>query len=44
MNAWVIHRNQAVFGRDADTFNPTRWLQSQSEKNDMEKYNLTVSA
>ncbi|KAF2473714.1 cytochrome P450 [Lindgomyces ingoldianus] len=27
-NPWVIHRNQEVFGEDADSFRPERWLES----------------
>ena len=26
MNAWVIHRNPRIFGADAASFNPSRWL------------------
>ncbi|EQB54280.1 hypothetical protein CGLO_05904 [Colletotrichum gloeosporioides Cg-14] len=25
-NGWVQHRNTALFGEDADSFNPDRWL------------------
>jgi cytochrome P450 len=32
MNAWVIHRNKAVFGQDADEFRPERWLIDDKEK------------
>lgn len=31
MNPWVIHRNEAVFGPDAETFRPERWLQQEHE-------------
>ena len=26
MHAWVIHRDQKIFGRDAEAFRPERWL------------------
>ncbi|KAG9228467.1 cytochrome P450 [Amylocarpus encephaloides] len=26
MSAWVVHQNKAVFGQDAASFNPQRWL------------------
>ncbi|KAI3319510.1 cytochrome P450 [Xylariaceae sp. AK1471] len=26
INSWVIHRDPQIFGRDADLFNPERWL------------------
>ncbi|KAK3942558.1 cytochrome P450 monooxygenase [Diplogelasinospora grovesii] len=32
MNPWVIHRNQAVFGPDADEWNPDRWLAGSKEQ------------
>ena len=25
-NAWVLHRNESCFGKDASTFRPERWL------------------
>ncbi|KAK5061332.1 hypothetical protein LTR84_007874 [Exophiala bonariae] len=31
VNAWPVHRNQDVFGKDADTFNPERWLRGADE-------------
>ncbi|EHK96591.1 putative Pisatin demethylase [Glarea lozoyensis 74030] len=35
MNAWVVHQNKAVFGQDAASFGPERWLQ-QDWENDQE--------
>jgi len=26
VNPWVVHRGTAVFGEDAESFNPERWL------------------
>ncbi|KUJ14275.1 cytochrome P450, partial [Mollisia scopiformis] len=31
MNAWVLHRSKAIFGDDANTFQPERWLQRSNE-------------
>ena len=31
MNPWVVHRNKDVFGPDAESFNPERWLQPDTE-------------
>ncbi|KEF59933.1 uncharacterized protein A1O9_04781 [Exophiala aquamarina CBS 119918] len=31
VNAWPVHRNQDVFGKDTDTFNPDRWLRRADE-------------
>ena len=28
MNAWVIHQNKSIFGQDAASFNPDRWLRN----------------
>lgn len=30
-NPWVVHRDVSVFGKDADQFNPDRWLQGNEE-------------
>ncbi|KAH8652032.1 cytochrome P450 [Xylariales sp. PMI_506] len=32
VNAWVEHRNIKIFGSDADTFRPERWLTDDSER------------
>ncbi|KAF2092389.1 cytochrome P450 [Rhizodiscina lignyota] len=31
MNPWVLSRTKAVYGEDADHFNPERWLQREGE-------------
>ncbi|CAI6085610.1 unnamed protein product [Clonostachys chloroleuca] len=32
VNTWVQHRNRGVFGEDADSFNPERWLSNDAER------------
>ena len=52
MNAWVVHRNRDIFGADADTYNPTRWLQGEKESasafqeryNNMRRHDFTFGA
>jgi cytochrome P450 len=31
MNGWVIHQNKSIFGQDAESFNPDRWLRLEEE-------------
>jgi cytochrome P450 len=26
MNPWIIHQNKTIFGQDAESFRPERWL------------------
>jgi cytochrome P450 len=42
MNPAVIHRNQQVFGEDADFFRPERWLGDGEKVKLMERTLLTV--
>ncbi|KAM0081256.1 hypothetical protein ACKRZS_006586 [Fusarium odoratissimum] len=32
INTWVAHRDTRVFGQDANSFNPDRWLTAESER------------
>lgn len=34
MNGWTVNQNEEVFGSDARTFNPNRWLKSENETED----------
>lgn len=43
INAWVAHRDQEVFGADADEWNPDRWLGDKDRRVAMERGILTVS-
>lgn len=50
LNGWVLHRDQTIFGKDAESFRPERWLASEKdEKNQdrvkkMERYMFQVSS
>lgn len=44
VNAWVLHCNTEIYGKDVDVFRPERWLEAGNEKRiAMEKYIFTVS-
>ncbi|KAF9893111.1 hypothetical protein FE257_012522 [Aspergillus nanangensis] len=34
INPWIIHRQQAIFGTDAESFVPERWLRGDGEEED----------
>ena len=34
MNSWTINQNEKIFGQDAHTFNPDRWLKAEDEAED----------
>jgi len=42
MNGAVVHRDQSIFGPDADQFRPSRWLEGDAST--MEKYMLHFGA
>lgn len=42
INAWVVQRDKKVFGDDAETWRPERWLCGRAERNKMEETLLTV--
>lgn len=42
-NPYVIHRDKKVFGPDADTFRPERWLDEKRAK-EMDKAMITFGA
>ncbi|KAK0727800.1 cytochrome P450, partial [Lasiosphaeria miniovina] len=44
MNPWVIHRDKAVFGADADEWNPDRWLADKGQRVVMERCLLTFGS
>lgn len=41
INAWVVHQDQAVFGKDADIFRPERWLESDSKIMERNMYQVS---
>lgn len=44
VNAWVAHRNQEVFGEDADVWRPGRWVEaSADQRKAMERAQFAVS-
>lgn len=44
VNAWVAHRNQEVFGEDADVWRPGRWVEaSADQRKAMERALFAVS-
>ena len=42
MNAAVIHRDKNIFGEDADTFRPERWMGDEERVKLMDRHMLTV--
>ena len=44
VNGWVIHRDKAVFGDDADVYKPERWTESEERAKVMDRYMVHVRA
>ncbi|ROW17750.1 hypothetical protein VPNG_00689 [Cytospora leucostoma] len=38
VNGWVLHRDKAIFGEDADIYRPERWLGNEESTKRMERY------
>lgn len=38
VNGWVLHRDQATFGSDADFFRPERWLEDEEGAKRMDRF------
>ncbi|KAI1469876.1 cytochrome P450 [Daldinia caldariorum] len=38
LNGWVLHRDKATFGQDADSYRPERWLEDPENAKVMERY------
>lgn len=43
VNGWVLHRDRATFGEDAEEYRPERWLGDVEEARRMERYMFQVS-
>lgn len=39
-NPWVVHRNKAIYGEDAEQYRPERWLESAAKTKEMDKYDF----
>jgi cytochrome P450 len=44
MSPWVINRNRRVFGEDADSWRPERWLGDEEHHRKLEQSILSVSS
>lgn len=42
LNGWVLHRNEAVFGRDPKVYRPERWFEGDAKN--MERYMFQVGS
>lgn len=40
VNAWVVHRDEALFGEFPDQFRPERWLKSDTKEMKMHMYQV----
>lgn len=43
VNGWVLHRDKATFGEDADAYRPERWLDDAERARRMERCMFQVS-
>lgn len=42
VNGWVLHRDKEVFGQDAETYRPERWLEDDGKSKEMERHMYQV--
>ena len=42
VNGWVLHRDTEIFGPDADTYRPERWLEDEQKSKTMDRYMFQV--
>lgn len=41
VNGWVLHRDQGVFGKDADEYRPERWLEGDAKVMERNMYQVS---